>query len=107
LPKDFNPETYFCDCYGIIHNEKVTPTEVQLKISDDQAKYLRALPLHHSQKEIETTTEYSVFKFYIKPTFDFRQQILSLGEDVEVISPIAFREEIKNVVMKMNTLYLV
>lgn len=76
-----------------------------MKITANQAKYLRALPLHHSQKEIETTTEYSVFQFYIKPTFDFRQQILSLGEDVEVISPQAFRDEISFVVKKMNDSY--
>lgn len=105
MPKDFNPEAYFDDCYGIIHDENIVPTEVQLKITANQAKYLRALPLHHSQKEIEATAEYSVFMFYIKPTFDFRQQILSLGEDAEVISPIAFREELANVVDEMNSNY--
>jgi len=61
--------------------------------------------LHHSQQEIETNENYSIFKFVIKPTFDFRQELLSMGEDVEVISPLLFREEMKNVVKKMNVNY--
>ena len=105
MPKDFDPEAYFYNCFGIIHDADVSPEEIKLKVSSSQAKYVRALPLHHSQKEIETTDEYSIFTFYIKPTFDFRQEILSLGEDAEVLSPASFREEIVNVTLKMSGHY--
>ena len=105
MPKDFNPQEYFFHCFGIIYDVDVSPVEIKLKITSSQAKYLRALPMHHSQKEIETSREYSIFTFYIKPTFDFRQEILSLGEDVEVISPASFRNEIGNGTIQMSKNY--
>jgi hypothetical protein len=105
MPKDPDPEEYFNNCFGIIHDEDVTPAEIKLKITWNQANYLRALPLHHSQKEIESTPDYSIFTYFIKPTFDFRQELLSLGEDVEVLLPKAFRKEIGNVVLKMSRYY--
>jgi len=64
-------------------------------VDADQAKYLRALPLHHSQKEVETNDRHSTFTYYIKPTFDFMQELLSHGADVEVLCPAWFRKEIK------------
>lgn len=105
MPVDFDPETYLSDCYGIIQGVDAKPQEVQLKITTDQAKYVRALQLHRSQKEIETNNEFSVFSFYIKPTFDFRQEVLSLGEDAEVIAPSTFRNEMKDISGKMNKIY--
>ena len=78
---------------------------VKLKFDAGQANYIRALPLHDSQKEIETTNESVVFEYFIKPTFDFRQEILLHGEDVEVLEPESFRDEMKNVVRKMNERY--
>lgn len=39
--------------------------------------YLRTLPIHHSQKEVKTTPNYADFEFYLRPTFDFRQELLS------------------------------
>jgi hypothetical protein len=105
MPVDFDPEAYFSDCYGIIHGVDAKPQEIQLKITSDQANYLRDLPLHHSQKEIESTCEFSLFSFYIKPTFDFRQEVLSLGEDAEILSPLSFRNEMKDISGKMSKIY--
>lgn len=105
MPTDFDPESYFNDCYGIIHDTGVEPVEVIIKVTERQTNYLRALPLHDSQDEIETGSGYSVFRYYIKPTFDFRQEILSMGEDVEVIAPLSFRKEMKNIFNKMISIY--
>ena len=81
------------------------PREVILKISSEQTKYVRALPLHHSQKETETKKEYSIFTYYIKPTFDFILEISSLGEAAELISPSGFSEELLNMAARMNKTY--
>ena len=105
MPTDFNPEEYFNDCYGIIHDVDIIPQSIRVKVFARQAKYVRALPLHHSQTEIETEASFSVFEYFIKPTFDFRQELLSMGEDIEVISPESFRTEIKNVYNNIVKLY--
>ncbi len=86
MPEDFNAEAFFSSCFGIIVGEE-KPQQIQLKVDDFQAKYLRSLPLHHSQKEVKQTEDYTVFSFYLRPTFDFIQELLALGETVEVLSP--------------------
>ena len=56
----------------------------------------------HSQKEIESNNEFLLFSIYIKPTFDFRQEILSLGEDAEILLPVTFINEMKSISGKMS-----
>ena len=103
-PADFSAEEYFANCYGIIAGaEKVDV--VKLKVSDNQQKFFRSLPLHPSQKEIETKDDYSVFEYYIQPTFDFRQTILSFADSVEVLEPQWLRNEIAEKVKKMAAMY--
>jgi len=92
-PKDFKAEDYFDDCFGIIADQKVKVETVKLKVSAGQANYLRSLTLHQTQKEIERTDEYSIFTVRLHPTFDFQQEILSMGSDIEVLSPKWFRED--------------
>ena len=92
-PKDFDPDGYFNESYGIIVDKTKVET-VRVKAFEMQRLYLRALPLHHSQKEIETGEDYSVFEYRIRPTYDFLQEILSRGADLEVLSPAGFRERV-------------
>ncbi|MCR4965527.1 MAG: WYL domain-containing protein [Bacteroidales bacterium] len=96
IPASFDAETYFNTCFGIIVADE-KPQLVKLKVDDYQAKYLRSLPLHHSQKELERTDKYTVFSFFLCPTFDFIQEILSMGKSVEVLSPKDLRSEISRI----------
>lgn len=101
-PKDFNPEEFFHNCYGIINDENIEPCTVKIKTNSYQAKYLRGLPLHHSQKEIELNDDTTIFEYYIKPTFDLKKELLSMGAEIEVLEPEWFRVEIKEIVNAMN-----
>ena len=100
-PEDFVPGEFFEDSYGIIANRKIDAETVVMRVSTKQANYLRSLPLHHTQKEIERTNEYSIFTVHLRPTFDFRQEILSHGADIEVLSPRWFRDEITEISKQM------
>ena len=79
LPKNFSPEDYFYNSFGIISPDNCPPEVVKLKVYGTQKEYFRTLPLHHSQEEIENTDEYTVFRYYLSPTYDFIQEILSHG----------------------------
>lgn len=103
-PKDFDPEAYFADYFGIMIENKKLET-IRIKVYGMHVQYIRALPLHRSQCEIETTVDYSIFEYRMKPTLDFRQELLSRGADVEVLAPLTFREEMIQSVEKMNSLY--
>ena len=95
MPKDFSPEEYFYNCFGIIHDDNCPSETVELKVYGIQREYFRTLPLHHSQEETETEKDYSVFRYYLSPTYDFVQEILSHGCEVEVLSPGHLRDEIR------------
>lgn len=103
-PKDFDPEAYFADNFGIMIENKKLET-IRIKVYGMHVQYIRALPLHRSQCEIETTVDYSIFEYRMKPTLDFRQELLSRGADVEVLAPLTFREEMIQSVEKMSSLY--
>jgi len=47
----------------------------------------------------------SIFSYYLAPTFDFKQEILSHGAEIEVVSPEWLREEIKENIREMHNLY--
>lgn len=104
MPDDFVPEDYFTHCYGIDHRDD--PQRVVLKTSAWQANFIRALPLHHTQKEEETTSEYSIFSYYICPdSYDFKQAILSYMAEVEVLAPASLRDEMANTTKMMAAKY--
>lgn len=103
-PKDFDSEAYFADYFGIMIENKKLET-IRIKVYGMHVQYIRALPLHRSQCEIETTVDYSIFEYRMKPTLDFRQKLLSRGADVEVLAPLTFREEMIQSVEKMSSLY--
>lgn len=104
-PKQFNVHKYYRESFGIIIENNVVCERIRIKVMNNQAKYFRSLPLHHSQIEIETTPDYSVFEYKLKPTYDFEQEILSHREDIEVLEPKSLRETIKESVMKMAQIY--
>jgi hypothetical protein len=105
LPADFDGESFFADCFGIVAGDGKAAEEVKIKVRKIQDNYIRALPLHHSQKEVENTSDYTVFSYHIRPTFDFRQELLSHGSDVEVLEPEWFRDEIAKIVSEQHTAY--
>ena len=106
LPKKFDAEKFFADYYGIIISDEDFDVEpVALKVDSWQSKYLRTLPLHHTQVEVERNDEYSIFEYRLCPTFDFRQKLMSMGETVKVLAPQYLREKISEVVGYMAENY--
>lgn len=103
-PKDFDPQTYFKYSYGIIIDDTEIE-EIEIKVCKDQRKYIRTLPLHSTQKEIDMKRDYSIFQYTMRPTYDFRQEILSQGDKMEVISPKWLRDEIADTIRKMGEKY--
>lgn len=85
----FDAEEYVRDAFGIIFSQGEAK-EVVLRTDPRQAKYLRALPLHHSQRE-SIHDDYSLFHYRLRLTDDFVQEILSLGPRVTVVSPPELR----------------
>ena len=107
--KKDTPEQYLC-CrnviyIGVISGDGTEIEKVKIKASTSQANYLCNLPLHESQQETERTDEYSIFELHVRPTFDFQQELLWNGENLEVLEPLWLRKEIAGKVKRMWNKY--
>lgn len=92
----------FGNIIGITTSEARVRT-VRIKTTPERAKYLRALPLHHSQQE-EVHDDYSIFTYQLKLNYELVHEILGFGDSVEVLEP----RELRIMVVKQlkDTLYL-
>lgn len=105
IPKDFNSHQYFKSLYGVCTEDGKSAEFVEIKVDKSQVSYFRSLPLHHSQHEVEINEEYSIFRYYILPTYDFTQELMSKADSIEVLQPQWYREEIKDKVLRMLERY--
>lgn len=104
-PKDCDAKVFFKDCYGVIYGTNDVAQRIVLRAYPPYINYLRTLPLHTSQKELKSTEEYADFAYFLRPTFDFKQELLSQGNEVEVLEPKEFREEMKATLQGMLERY--
>jgi predicted DNA-binding transcriptional regulator YafY len=106
LPSDkISIEEYFDGCFGINHSDNQKPETIRIKVYDTQVEYVRALPIHESQKEVESTAEWTIFEYRIVPCFNFYQQLLWHREKLEVLEPQSVRLAMKEIIEKMLKLY--
>jgi predicted DNA-binding transcriptional regulator YafY len=100
IPLDFDVNSYFKNCFGIMSPNGETPEVVVLSFDPFQGKYIKSLPLHDSQQVIVDNDEEVRIKLSLFLTRDFLMEILSYGENVQVIEPKSLigelKEELKN-----------
>ena len=95
IERGFDSKEYFKDAVGIIAPQ-TNPENVQLKFTKTQGKYILTLPIHDSQKIIKETKEYLIISLNVNITYELTSMILHWGKDVEVLKPLALRNEISN-----------
>lgn len=100
---DFDYEEYFEDIIGVsqTNNQKVEEVILQVR----KAKllpYIQTKPLHGSQR---IDKELSNIKLQVKLNYELEAVILSLGDQVSVISPPALVESIKEKIKNMHSNY--
>lgn len=105
LPKDFNAEEFFATYYGVVIGYGTKPERIVIRANEDHKHYLRSLPLHFSQREIEDCGKYADFELYLAPTYDFVMKLLQAGAMLEVISPASLRKTMKGWISDMSELY--
>ena len=89
IPADFDAESYSQYSFGIIFSHGEVK-DIMIRANSQQAKYLRTLPLHHTQNEM-VHDEYSMFTYRMRLTPDLVKELLSFGPNVTVISPPELR----------------
>ena len=104
VPEDFSPEDYFAEYFGVTTDG--TPlAHVVIRAYGITPNYIRTLPLHASQKEIQSTEEYTDFSYDIRPTYDFINELCSYHKGLEVLEPQDFREKIRDYLVETLSRY--
>ncbi len=94
--KSIDPKSVFESTIGVTHSIR-KPEEVVLSFTPLQGKYVKALPLHRSQKIIKDNEQELVISLKIIPNYELIQRILMLGEGVKVIEPVWLANDIVSV----------
>lgn len=108
MPNDFNLEELFATSSGIYIPSKESGEfafTIRFKAYKHEVKYLRDLPLHPSQIEVETGEDYSIFELFLYPDVGFIMEILKFNSGIEILEPQHFREKIKDEIIKMMSIY--
>lgn len=97
-------KNFFKNVIGVTMGEG-KPEKVVLSFSPLQGKYIKTVPIHHSQQVIkETKTELKI-SLELVINHELKMQLLSYGENVKVLQPKQLAEEIKQHALKMAKLY--
>ena len=100
MNKNFNIDRCVDGCCGMITSDEPIQ-RIVLQAHGNFADYLRTLPLHESQREIESDDESPLFEYQLKPTIDFYQFVLAQGGRLEVLEPESVREAVRNYAQKL------
>ena len=98
---DITVEEYFDGSFGANHSDEQKPDIIRIKVYGQQVEYIKTLPIHESQKEVEINPEWSIFEYRLVPCYNFYQQLLWHREKLEVLEPQYVRDEIKISIQKM------
>ena len=105
---DIDIDELFDDQIGIsITSPDAKVEDVILRISKERYHYIETKPLHWSQTELkEQATETSrTVRIRVCLNKELTQQLLSFGDDLEVLSPVTLRNQIKEKIAAMNEKY--
>lgn len=106
IPENFDAEKYYANNIGIYADPNLVPQKVRIRVYGKQVEYLRTLPLHKSQEEVLTKHhQYSEFQYRLCLTPELTTQILSMGNNAEILEPLELREKIKEEIQKMFIRY--
>jgi predicted DNA-binding transcriptional regulator YafY len=83
---DFDAENYFKYSFGVTVFE-CDPLEVILSFTPFQGNYIKALPIHETQKVLVDNDKEFRISLQVKPSYEFYSKILSYGSSVKVIAP--------------------
>lgn len=104
MPKSFSPDKFFAAQFGV--DRSLTKAEVvRVKVSASAANYIRSLPIHATQMELERNADHSVFRFHLAPTYDFIQELRKHGSYLEVLSPEWLRSRFREESRALSSLY--
>ena len=91
-PASFDAAAYYAQAFGIIRPDDEEPQEIVLSLTPTQGRYVQTFPLYTSQRLLSQSKTATRTSLLIYDTHDLRMELLSMGEEVEVLAPSSLRE---------------
>lgn len=79
--------------------------DVRIRATALQAQYLEALPLHNSQRVVRKANGLVEFSLSVAVNFELIQELLRLGDTVQVLAPASLVQEIRDILQKSLNSY--
>ncbi len=93
MPGNFDIDELFSTSFGIYIPEERGRT-IQFRTSPTDARFLRDLPVHPSQKEIGSDKDSVTFSIFVCPNKALIMEFCKYGSGLEVLSPPDIREKV-------------
>jgi len=90
--ENINVEEMFVHSFGIISTLHQKPEKIVLSFDAEQGKYVKSLPIHHSQKVLEDNEKEFKIEIKLAPTYDFYQELLTHARHLRVLKPDFIRD---------------
>lgn len=97
VSKELDLVNYFKNCFGIITPNNTKPERVVFSFNNEQANYIKNYPLHLSQRIIKEANDKTTFEISVYVTYDLIMELLSYGEEIQIVSPKGLIKEILNI----------
>ncbi len=94
-PEKFSIEESYRYCFGIISPGDEEPEDVILSFNPFQGKYIKTLPLHHTQQVLVDNDDEMRIKLRLCLTHDFLMELLSFGDNLKVIEPALLVNQVR------------
>ena len=89
-----DPKENFLSQIGISWGDE-DPTIVRLLFAPDQANYVKTLPWHFSQKQVNEDENGLEIELFLTINFELEQKILAQGNRVKVLEPASLANQVK------------
>ena len=104
MPKDFDVDSLFATSFGIYLPQGSGET-ITFRTSTTEAKYLRDLPVHSSQKEVSSDETSVTFSIFVCPDKNLIMEFCKFGSRIEILSPKSVRESVAAELKKAAAIY--
>ena len=108
MPRGFDIDETFATSFGIYLPEGRAET-IRFRVPVTEARYIRDLPLHSSQKEVSSPEHqrpgFVTFEIFVCPNTALTMEFCKHGSRLEVLSPVHIREAVFNELQKATALY--
>lgn len=91
----FDPENFFRDLIGVTRMAGAEPADIMFRATPLLSKYLSTKPLHHSQRQLDASSEYVDFSIRVIPNYELYSELMRFGKALRVLGPAAVLEALR------------